>query len=132
MYDMVTNLQNEVYDRETGNFLGYATFELPPREEEKLLQLVNYGKIPESLTLVNVDIILTAADYVPPELTIKYPRIGVLHALFRDETSGAFIPVEIHFTFDVRGKGQQSGNLYHFDSVEYSNMKVDQISQGLK
>lgn len=132
MYDMITNLVNEVYDGNTGKFLGYATFQLPASEEKKILQLVNYGKCPDSLTLLNLDIINTAEDYVPPEITKKFSRVGVLRALFRDEDSGVFIPVEIHFTFDVRGRGQQSGNLYHFDSVEYSNIKIDKIRQNLK
>lgn len=129
MYDMVTNLINEVHDGDTGQLLGYVTFKLPPEEEEKLLQLANYGKIPEFLTLLNADIIQTAENYVPPEPIKKFSRAGVLRALFRDENSGVLIPVEIHFTFDVRGKSQHYGNLYHFDSAEYSNMKVDKISQ---
>lgn len=132
MYNMITNLVNEVYDGKTGEFLGYATFELAPTEAAKLLQLVNYAKVPESITLSNLDIVRTAENYTPPELTVQYPRIGILRALFRDDTSGVLIPVEIHFTFDVRGRGQQRGNLYHFDSVEYNNIKVDQIRQNLK
>lgn len=37
MYDMITNLVlvNEVYDGNTGKFLGYATFQLPASEEKK-------------------------------------------------------------------------------------------------
>jgi len=132
MYNMVTKLVNEVYDGKTGEFLGYATFELSPTDETKLLDLLNYGKVPQYLTLLNVDIVRTAKDYVPPELTEKYPRSGVLHALFRDDTSGVLMPIDIHFTFDVRGKGQQSGDLFHFDSVEYSNIKVDQINYNTK
>lgn len=69
----------------------------------------NYGKCPDSLTLLNLDIINTAEDYVPPEITKKFSRVGVLRALFRDEDSGVFIPVEIHFTFDVRGRGNNPG-----------------------
>lgn len=42
------------------------------------------------------------------------------------------MPVEIHLTFDVRGKGRQYANLYHFDSAEYSNIKVDGISYNTK
>lgn len=132
MYNMVTKLINEVYDGKTGKFLGYATFELSPADEAKLLDLLNFGKVPQYLTLLNVDIVRTAEDYVPPELTEKYPRAGVLRALFRDDTSGVLMPIEIHFTFDVRGKGQQSGDLYHFDSVEYSNIKVNQINYNTK
>lgn len=132
MYNMITNLVNEVYDGKTSEFLGYATFELAPTETAKLLQLVNYGKVPESIILSNLDIVRTAEDYAPPTLTVKYPRIGILRALFRDDTSGVLIPIEIHFTFDVRGRGQQRGNLYHFDSVEYSNIKVDEIKHNIK
>lgn len=129
MYDIVTHLVNEVYDGKTDEFLGYSTFELPTTEERKLLQLVNYGKIPESLILLNVNFSQTPPDYVPPKLTEKAKRRGVLRALFRDKASGVFVPVDIHFTFDVRGRGNLSGDVYHFDSLEYSNIKVDQINQ---
>lgn len=128
MYNLVTNLTNEVHDGDTGKFLGYATFELPQTEEEKLLDLVNYGETPTSLTLLNADIKKTSKDYVPPALIKKYPRTGILRASFRDKDSGTLMPVEIHLTFDVRGKGRQYANLYHFDSVEYSNIKVNAIS----
>lgn len=131
MYNMVTNLTNEVYDANTGKFLGYATFELPQTEEAKMLKLVNYGETPKNLTLLNAEINKTAADYVPPELIKKYPRSGILRASFRDKNSGAFIPVEIHLTFDVRGKGRQYANLYLFDSVEYSNIKIVDIRQNI-
>lgn len=127
MYNLVTNLTNEVHDGNTGKFLGYATFELPQTEEKKLLNLVNYGETPQSLTLLNATIKNATEDYVPPALIKKYPRAGVLRASFRDKDSGAFMPIEIHLTFDVRGNGRQYANLYHFDSAEYSNIKVDAI-----
>ncbi|MET0017912.1 hypothetical protein [Oscillibacter sp.] len=127
MYNLVANLTNEVHDGITGKFLGYVTFELPQTEEEKLLNLVNYGETPQSLILLNADIKKTAEDYVPPALIKKYSRAGILRASFRDKDSGTFMPVEIHLTFDVRGKGRQYANLYHFDSAEYSNIKVDAI-----
>lgn len=128
MYNMVTNLTNEVFDGNTGKFLGYATFELPKTEEDKMLNLVNFGETPKNLTLLNAEIKKTAVDYVPPQIIKKYPRMGILRASFRDQNSGSFIPVEIHLTFDVRGKGRQYADLYHFDSVEYSNIKIVGIS----
>lgn len=127
MYNSVTNLTNEVYDRNSGEFLGYATFELPQTEEEKLLKLVNYGETPQRLTLLNATIRDTAEDYVPPGLIKKYPRAGILRASFRDKDSGELMPIEIHLTFDVRGNGRQYANLYHFASAEYSNIKVDAV-----
>lgn len=51
--NMVTNLTNEVYDEKTGKFLGFVTFELSQAEEDKLLNLVNYGETPKSLTVLN-------------------------------------------------------------------------------
>lgn len=130
MYDMVTNPVNEVYDGETGKFLGYVTFGTPQPEEEKLLGLINYGNIPESLILLNAEIIPMTEDYIPPELIKKFSRRGILRALCRDENSGAFIPVEIQLMFDIRGRGRQGKNLYQFDSVEYSNIKVERVNHG--
>jgi len=127
MYNLVTNLTNEIHDGNTGKFLGFVTFELPKTEEEKLLNLVNYGETPQTITLLNAKITKTAKDYVPPELIKKYSRTGILRASFRDKDSGTFMPIEIHLAFDVRGKGRQYANLYHFDSAEYSNIKVDAI-----
>lgn len=34
MYNLVTNLNIEIHDANTGNFLGYATFDLPQAEEK--------------------------------------------------------------------------------------------------
>ena len=127
MYNLVANLTNEIHDANTGEFLGYVTFELPQTEEEKLLDLVNYGETPQNLTLLNATVKKATKDYVPPELIKKYSRTGILRASFRDKDSGTFMPIEIHLAFDVRGKGRQYANLYHFDSAEYSNIKVDAI-----
>ena len=130
MYDKDTNLVNELYDGKTGQFLGYATFGKAQPEEEKILKWINYGSIPESLILLDSEIKPTTENYVPPKLTEKISRKGILHASLRDENSGVFIPVEIQFTFDVRGRSQKNKNLYQFNSVEYSNIKVERVSQG--
>lgn len=127
MYNLVTNLVDEIYHGKTGEFLGYATFELPQAEEDKVLNLVNYGETLKFLILLNLDVVKTAKDYVPPELIQKYPRTGIIRALFRDADSGALTPIEIRLTYDARGRGQETGDVYHFDSVEYSNIKVDEI-----
>lgn len=129
MYDKVTNLVNEIYDGKTGQFLGYSTFGMPQPEEEKILKWINYGSIPESLILLDAEIKPTTENYIP-KLTEKISRKGILHASLRDENSGVFIPVEIQFTFDVRGRSQKNKNLYQFNSVEYSNIKVERVSQG--
>ena len=130
MYDKVTNLVNEVYDGKTGKFLGYATFGMPQPEEDKILKLINYGRVPESLILLDAEINPTAENYIPPKIIEKLSRKGVLRASLRDENSGDFIPVEIQLTFDVRGRSRQGKNLYQFDSVEYSNIKVVRVSHG--
>ncbi|BAK99910.1 hypothetical protein OBV_27120 [Oscillibacter valericigenes Sjm18-20] len=127
MYNLVTNLVDEIYHGKTGNFLGYATFELPQTEEEKILNLVNYGETPKCLILLNLDVIKTAKDYVPPELIKKYSRAGILRALFRDADSGVLMPIEICLKYDARGRGQETGDIYHFDSVEYSNIEIGEI-----
>ena len=127
MFDKVSHLVNEIYDGSTNKFLGYSRFDLSQSEEEKLLDLVNYGKVPESLILLNVRFSQTPADYVPPSLTQKSKRRGILRGLFRDADSGKYIPVEIYFTFDVRGRGNLSGDIYYFDSLEYSNIQIDHI-----
>ena len=128
MYDMVTNLDNKIYDGSTGEFLGDVSFELSQEEEKKLLRLVNYGRVPNSLILLNAEIEGTPEDYKPPELIKAYTRKGILRAHFRDDTSGEQVPIEIHLKFDVRGRGRRSGDLYHFDSAEYRNIAVDQIN----
>lgn len=128
MFDKITNPVNEVYDGKTNEFLGYSRFDLSKSEEEKLLQLVNYGIIPKALTLLNVTFSQTPEDYVPPDLIHALSRRGILRALFRDAESGKNIPVEIYFTFDVRGRGNLAGDAYYFDSLEYSNLKIDQIN----
>ncbi|MEA4954183.1 MAG: hypothetical protein VB096_01500 [Pseudoflavonifractor sp.] len=128
MYNMITNLYNKIYDGNTGEFLGDVFFELSQEGEEKLLNLVNYGRVPESLILLNARIVGTPKDYKPPELIKAYTRKGILSAHFRDDASGEQVPIEIHWKFDVRGRGRRYEDLYHFDSAEYRNIAVDQIN----
>jgi len=74
--------------------------------------------------LQNVTFFPASSDYVPPGAFETLPRNGVFHAEFRDADSRLWFPADIYLNFDSRTRGNLSGDKYYFDSVEYTNIKL--------
>ena len=124
MYDRIVNTSLHIFDRDTGNYIGKARFVLPMESENALLDLINFGKIPKVLILMNVSLNDPSKNYVLPEAFKKYQRNSILNATLRDFDSGEQMPVEIRLKYDVQVKGHPSGTLCHFDVMELSNIAV--------
>jgi hypothetical protein len=118
----------DVYDVETGKLVGNARFKLSPESEKALLDLVNNGKPPKSLLLINEEVFNTPEDYLPPTGSIPVRREGIFRAWFRQD-DGNTVPIEIRLIFDALVRGSRMPNKYFFDSTQYSNIKIESINQ---
>jgi len=124
MYDRITNTSLNIFDRDTGNYIGYARFVLPAESENALLNLVNFGKVPTLLILTNVSLFEPSKSYAVPGASQIVHRNSILNAALRDTDSGEQIPVEIRLKYDVRVKTNPLGSVCYFDAAELSNLVV--------
>lgn len=127
MFDQVVTPRIYIYDGKTNEYYGRATFSVNPSVESALLGMLNSATVPNSIVLQNVTFYPASSEYVPPGVFTTLPRDGVIHAEFRDAHSKLWTHVEIYLSFDSRARGNISGDKYHFDSVEYTNIKIQDI-----
>lgn len=124
VFDRVVTPRIDIYNGTTDEYLGSAIFSVTPSVESALLGMVNNATIPKSIVLQDVTFFPSSSRYVPPGVFVKYPRNGIIHAEFRDADSRLWIPVDIYINFDSQARGNLSGDKYHFDSVEYTNIGI--------
>ena len=127
MFTKIEDPRIAIYDGKTNKFIGVASFNLTPESENALLKLVNYGVKPSSMILLDIDLYQPDKDYVPPTPYDAYEREGTIYALFTDYGTGEEIPVEIQMKYKARARGNLLGNLYHFDSVEFSDIDIESV-----
>ncbi len=123
MYSKITDSFLDVFDGETGLYMGHSHFTLTQGSEKKLLDFLNYNKVPDTLVLLNVSLSDTSADYIPPELFQKHSRISVLNIDVVDAYSQRLVPIEIEMSYDVLVRGNLSQTPYYFESVELRSIK---------
>lgn len=127
MFDRVATPRIYIYDGKTNEYYGRATFAVTPSVENALLGMVNSATVPQSIVLLNVTFYPASSEYVPPGALNTLRRNGVIHVELRDANSKLWTHVEIYLSFDSRTRGNISGDKYHFDSVEYTNIKIQDI-----
>lgn len=123
MYSKITDSFLDVFDEETGLYMGHSHFTLAQGSENKLLDFLNYNKVPDTLVLLNVSLSDTSANYIPPELFQKHSRISSLYLDVVDAHSQELVPIEIKLSYDVLARGNLFGTPYYFESVELGNIK---------
>lgn len=129
MYDQIANASASLFDGDTDHFLGKARFSLSDDSQKVLLNLLNYGKIPEKLVVSDANLYDPAGDYVPPEPYEAYRRSSVLNAVVRDKYSGEQVPVEIRLKYDSRVRSHASKNPHYFDCVGLDNIEVEDVRE---
>lgn len=127
MFDKIANLHIDIYDGITNEYLGSNNFSTPPETQKVFLDIINYKIIPETITLNDVNFYQASSAYKPPQLEETQKRSGIIHAKVRDSNSKTWMNADIYFTFDVRTRGNFLGEQYHFDSVTYSDLNVQEI-----
>lgn len=127
MFDRVATPRIYIYDGTTNEYYGRATFSPTTSAEDALLEMVNYATVPNSIVLLDVTFYPASSKYAPPGAFITLRRNGVIHVELRDSNSKLWTHVEIYLSFDSRVRGNISGDKYHFDSVEYTNIKLQDI-----
>ena len=128
MYTQIINPSIDIYNADTGEFLGTSTFDLSPSEGKKLLNYLNRGELFSDLLLLNARLYNAPKDYVPPTIDRGLMRVGVLHALFRDD-SGVDIPIEIRMKFLSQARGIFPGDPYFLSSILYSDIVVESVKR---
>jgi len=129
VYSEISNASLNIYNGETGDYIGEAQFTLSSEAAAKLLDLFNYGKVPDSLLLLDVNLYRPSRSYIPPEPYQQYKREAILRALFTDSSTQEQVPYEIRMTYDTRARGSLLGNLYYFDSIELNNINIVDIQR---
>lgn len=132
MFDKIADLHIDIYEGTTGEYLGSNNFTATLEVEKVFLDLINYHIVPKTIVLTDVNFYQASSQYRPPKLDEKQKRRGVVHAKVRDSNSKTWMNAEIYFTFQVRTRGNFLGDQYHFDSVTYSDIQVQEIRLFLK
>lgn len=129
MFTKIVNPTLEVYNVNSGQYLGTATFELPPQEEKKILNLLNYGIQPSTVLVVNADLYFSPKDFVPPSIYETLNLKGLFKADFEELYSKKNIPFEIIATFDFQARSVIPKDQYYFVSGQFSNINIESISR---
>lgn len=124
MYSKITDSYLDVFDGETGDYMGHSRFTLTQSSERKLLDILNYNIVPDTLVLLDVALSETSKNYIPPALFQKYNRFSTLYIDAVDAYSKRLVPIEITMNYDVIARGHLSGNPYSFESVELGKIKI--------
>lgn len=125
MFDKVSKPQIYAYDGITGQYLGRHVFKVTPEVENTLLDYVDKGKKKDPVVIQDVHFYPDSADYTMPLPYQKYSRRGVFRAMFRDQYSLQWIPVEIRTRFNVMARARPEKDGFCFDSVEYSDIVIE-------
>lgn len=127
MFDRVAAPHVDIYDGVTNEYYGRSIFPVTTDIENSLLQIVNYEGIPKTMLFRDDTFLPAAKDYVPPGLFEKVRRNGIVHATFREANSHLWVPIEIYKNFDSQVRGNLLDDKYHFDSVEYTDIIIQDI-----
>lgn len=127
MYTKISNPSIVIYDGKSSELIGTATFKLTKESEKALLNLLNYNVPPSSLTLLEMVLYEPSPNYIPPTPFMPYPRKGTIHALFKNAYTGKLVSVEIRLSYNARARGNITGDLYRFESVEFSDIDIESV-----
>lgn len=129
MYDRITNTTLDVFATPTREYVGRAKFSLSSEDELKLLNLLNYNEIPDSLLLLDVIPYALPINYVVPTLFLNYPSEVIISANAKISGTNFQPLIKIRLNCDIRGRASAYGPLYKYDSMELSNIKLLDIQQ---
>ena len=127
VFDKIAAPRLDLYDSQTNEYYGRATFAAAPDVENGLLQIINHAGTPASIVIQNVTFFPSSSGYVPPEYFERRAQKGIFRADFRDADSQLWMLADIFVTFDTWVRGKRQGDAYLFDSVQFTNIAVQDI-----
>lgn len=101
MFTEIKHPSAYVYDPQTNQYLGQASFQLSTDAEQKLLNFINDGVPLDTLTVLNLSFEPTSA-YTPPEGLESDKRNGTFRGLFKMAGGETCIPIELRGSFVTR------------------------------
>lgn len=127
VFDKIAVPHLDLYSSQTNEYYGRATFAVTPDAENGLLQIINDKGVPKSIVLQNVTLFPSSGGYAPPGPFERFAQKGVIRADYRDADSKFWTLADISVTFDVWVRGNRQGDEYRFDSVEFTNIVVQDV-----
>lgn len=127
MFDKVAQAYIEIYDGITNEYLGRALFRLTPEVENAILKYARNEEGPDRLEVQDADFYPASSNYALLLPFIKRSRKGIFKVMVRDGASKLWIPLEIYVKLNASGESRFSGDVYHFDSAEYSDIVVEGV-----
>ena len=124
VYDRLVNTSLAVRDGETGKYIGETHFVLPEDSEISILNLINYNAVPDVILLTDVTLLNPTAGYTQPGVSEVKKRDSILTATARDKNSQEWSPIKLQLKYDMMARGNLSGNIYFYDSMELRNIEV--------
>lgn len=113
-----------VYDLETNQFLGKASFDLSPDGEKNLLNWVNHGAALTSVPVFNLSF-APAPGYIPPTGMETPKRKGVFRAFLVMDKMGRGVPIEMQGTFSAKMRSDGYSKQLYTSSLEFQNIQID-------
>ncbi|MGE4277207.1 MAG: hypothetical protein AB7E30_08550 [Lawsonibacter sp.] len=125
MFDKVSQVYIEIYNGLTNEYLGRALFKLTPEVENAILKYARNEKGPDRIVIQDADFYPASSNYALLLPFKKRSRKGIFKAMLRDENSKLWIPFEIYVKLNASGESRFTGDEYHFDRAEYSDIVVE-------
>lgn len=119
MYTEISEPIIYIFDVDSNRLIGTSKFNIPPKTEQDILQLVNYNKAPSSLFFTNADFYPVQDNYVPEIVGRTVTRRGILRALYENSESKISDPIDIQFRFDSRAFGHALERTHYSSSSRY-------------
>ena len=127
VFDRVAMPRIDIYDSKTNEFFGRVTFPVTSSVENAILGMINNAQSPGSFVVQDATFLPSSSSYVPPGIFTKYSRNAIIRAEFRDANSKLWMPADIYVSLDALGRGNIVEDKYHFDSLEYSNIHIQDM-----
>lgn len=124
MYIDVINPDLTIFDGASGKYIGTSHFDLTNESKLKILDMLNYNRVPQTLTLQNLTLTPPTGEYVPPGIGKKLPRKAILTVDAIDASSGEQVPIAIRLKYSVQALGGLIGGMYDFNTLEMSNIQL--------
>lgn len=122
MYTQTRDTSVDAYDFETNAFIGKATFSPTISAENSLLNWMNHGITPNTLTMVRSNF-QPSENYVTITPNETYHQRGIFRMMIKDGNIDKWIQVEVPITYDWKSRSPEPGN--YINSVEFSNIKQE-------
>lgn len=124
MYDEIYGTSLVVFDDATSEYVGKTRFDLTYEAGRKLLDLINFNRVPDALIISNVDAVCGSKQCEPSDLFTFVRRHSILNAIVKDRYSKRAMPIEIEMKYDRIARSNSSKDSGRLESVLLNNIEI--------